>query len=305
MAIPAAPLTRAQLGASTERGLKRVYFNEFLNWLAEKDRIYNRVSSEKAQETDTVWAGLSTFGVYNEGGTPQIDNASQAYTKVFTALGYALGYKLTRWAMDDDLYGTVPKLMKDLARAAKYSQELLGMTPFNDSSATQYTADGTNYPLLSTTHFRLDGGTWSNKLSSGADLTLESLETLLIQAHSSTVDQRGNKVMVKPRILAVPVGYEILAERIVKSTQRPFTTDNDVNVSAVRGLDVQVFTHMTDDGRWYLLADKKDHSLQWIDRQDLDLQTETDGTATGNKIVMGSYRAAVGISHPIGIWGSL
>jgi hypothetical protein len=178
------------------------------------------------------------------------------------------------------------------------------MDPFNNLSATAYTANGTNYTILSTTQFRADGGSWSNQLASGADLSEASLEALLVQWSQQMVNQRGFKVAIMPKVLMVGPSDRFVGLRLLNSIQRPFTADNDPNTFKDLGLQLLVMPHLTDDGRWFLLADKKETGLMWWNRRPISMQRETDGLATGNLVIMGSYRSSYGVSHVTGIAGS-
>jgi len=96
---------------------------------------------------------------------------------------------------------------------------------------------------------------------------------------------------------------EHIAKRIVNSTQRPFTADNDVNTIRDYGLEVVVMDHLTDDGRWFLLADKNDTGLVYNDRAPLSMR-KRDDPRTGNLMFVARFRASWGTPHVYGIAGS-
>lgn len=305
MAIPSGTMVRGNNADLLERGVRKVYFQAYEDRVGEYQDLYNIATSEKQTEHEVLFAGLSQFTLKEEGLAPDFDAGTEAYKRDFTHLTYGLGFRLSKELEEDDLYGVVMRMGKELGRAAAYSQEVRAADTFNNSSATQYTAGGTNYPFLSTSHYRQDGGTWSNKLSSGADLSPESLEAALTQWRTGMVDQRGNKQMIPVKWLVVGPSDEWIAKRILMSTQRSFTADNDINPVKDLNLQLKVLTHMTDDGRWYLGADKPNHALMWFNRRPVTLETETDGSGTGNKIMVGTYRISFGASHPTGWFGSL
>jgi phage major head subunit gpT-like protein len=251
-------------------------------------------------------AGLGQFFLKAQGAPAAQDSGAEAWKRTYVHNTYALQCRITMEAMEDELYGVFPEFGRELARAAAYTQEVNAMDLFNNAgTAVQYTANGTGYPLLSQVHFRADGGTWSNQLSSGADLSIESLEALLNQWSSGMVDQRGRKLAIQPVRLVVGTDDRFNAQRIVNSIQRPFTADNDPNTIRALDLQVIVMTHMTNDGRWFLMADKKETAVLWFNRRPISLQRETDGLATGNLVLTGSYRESHGITHPTGVAGSL
>src|SRR5438132_8997938 len=114
MAIPAQPFQRANEQAALERGIRKIYFRAYKDRVGEYEAFYNMDTSVKQQETDAVFAGLGQFTQKVEGDGPTFDNGSQAYTKVYTHLTFAMGLKVTREAQEDDLYGVVGQLTQDM-----------------------------------------------------------------------------------------------------------------------------------------------------------------------------------------------
>lgn len=305
MAISAAPLTRNQLGAATERGLRMSLFQGYNLRTDEGEELYNNEGSEKAQETDQVFAGLDRMVQTGEGTQITYDNGGQAYTKVYQHLKFALGYKWTIEAQQDDLMGISGKFMNELGMAAKKTRAVERMRMYNNTSDVQYVAGGTSYGLLSSTHFRLDDGTWSNVLASGADLTIESLELALIAWRQQMVDQRGFPVNIKPKYLLHGTGNEINALRILNSMYRPNTDLNDENVVRRWNLEPLCATHLTNDGRWFLVAAPADNQAYWFDRQPLRMDRDTDVVGTLSTSFVAWMRFSSGITSPLGQFGSL
>lgn len=287
-----------------ERGIRKVFFEEYSFFDRVFPEIYNVVSSEKRQETDVMTFGLGTFQLKPEGNAPVFDVGGVAWSKVYTHLTWSLGLEITQEAREDDLYGLMENLGRELGRTAAYTQEVQAASIFNDLSATVYTAGGSNYTLLSTAHYRADGGTWSNRPAVATDLSIESLETALAAWRSGMVDQRGRKINPQPEILLVGPGDELLAHRLLTATLRPGGNDNDPNaVRERRNLRVVVWDQMTDDGRWFLLAPKKQRALHWFNRKALAVR-RADEDRTGNMLMIGRYRESHGATHVTGIYGS-
>lgn len=304
MPIPASPMTRANIPNLLELGVRRTYFNEYELYGRQYETLYNMNVSKKRTETDVMLAGVSTFQPKVEGDSPFFDAGAQAWTKAYTALTWALGIELSEEGIEDDLYNYYSRMGGELGRAAYYTREIEAMTPFNDLASTIYTAGGTNYTLLQTNQFRIDGGTWSNKLATPADLSIESLETLLIQWRTGMLDQRGRKMLVPPAVLLVGPSDEWIAKRILMSEKRPESNFNDPNVVRTeRNLRVHVSDFMTDDGRWFILAPKGDTGLQYNDRRPNTMRRRDD-SRTGNQLMIGSYRESHGLSHVYGLLGS-
>ena len=304
MALLGSPMTRNHITALLEVGIRKVYSDEYDLIGSQYEPLYNVKPSKKSTETEAVMGGLGLFQPKAEGASPYFDNGQQAWTKVYTAATWALGIEITKEGIEDDLYDFYVGLGKDLGKSAIYTQNVEAMDLFNSLSATVYSAGGSNYTLLSTSHFRIDGGTWSNRPSVAADLSLESLELALASWRTGMVDQRGRKIGIRPKILLVGPSDESVAKRIVYSTQRPFGNDNDPNVYIKEhNLQVMVSDYITDDGRWFLLADKRNTGLCYNMRVNKEMERRDD-TRTGNMLMVGRYRESHGASHVHGVYGS-
>jgi phage major head subunit gpT-like protein len=296
-------MTRNEVADLMEVGIRKVFFDEFPLRGEQFRSIYDVTTSRKRQETDVVMAGLGLYQRKAEGNSPSFDNGREAWKKVYTHGTWALGIEITQEAMEDELYGYYQGLGQELGKAARYTQEVEAMDIFNDLSAAVYTANSTDYPLLSTTHYRVDGGTWANRFSVGADLSVDSLEAALSHWRVNMVDQRGRKIRPEPKILLVGVTDRFIAERILTSEKRPFGNDNDPNVLKNAGLRVVVSDFLTDDGRWFLLGEPGQTALTYFQRKPHEMQRHDDGR-TGNMLMVGRYRESHGASHVTGVWGS-
>jgi phage major head subunit gpT-like protein len=287
-----------------ERGLRKVFIDQHDLVDRQYETIYNDGKSVKRQETDVVTAGLGTFLPKVEGTSPAFDNAQEAWTKVYTHVTWALGLELTEEAREDNLYGFYEGLSGQLGQSAAYTREVQAMDLFNNLSNTVYVADSTAFTLLSTSHFRVDGGTWSNTFEDPADLSLESLELALTQWRGGMVDQRGRLLTVQPEILMVGRSDEWVADRLLMTEKLPESNRNDRNsVRARRNLRLFVADFMTDDGRWFLLAPKSRTALVYFPRVATQMRRRDD-PVTGNMLMVGRYRESHGASHATGIWGT-
>lgn len=305
MALNPGPMSRDTLGPYLlELGVREVFLNDFRLQPQTFQEIYNIKSSRKYKETDVVTGGLGLFEPKIEGDPPLFDNGGVAYAKEFIHATWALGFEVTEEGMEDDLYGWYKRLGGELGRAAAYTQDVEAYDLFNDLSATVYRAGSTNYTLLSTSHYRLDGGTWSNRPATAVDLSQESLEAALQAWTTTMLDQRGRKLDMRPAVLVVGPSDEFLAHRLIDSIQRPFSNDNDINpINKLRKLRVHVAPHLVDDGRWFLLAPKEQTGLVWFRRVATQMKRYPD-PASGNERFVSRYRESHGTPHVTGVYGS-
>jgi hypothetical protein len=287
-----------------ELGVRQVFLDEYELIDNQLETVYNIVDSRKRQETDVVTAGLGYYQLKPEGNAPYFDNGQEAWKVVYLHKTWALGIEITEEAIEDDLYDYYASMGRELGKAGAYTQQVEAFDFWNNLSATVYVAGGTNYGLLSTTHFRADGGTWSNRPAVATDLGLESLETFLTSWRTGMVDQRGRKVTIRPEILMVGPSDEWTAHRLLESDKRPFSADNDVNaVKERRRLQIFVADFMTDDSRWFLLANKRMTGLRYNLRAKREMRRRDD-PRTGNLLMVGRYRESHGASHVYGIYGT-
>lgn len=230
---------------------------------------------------------MGTFQLKTEGNQPFFDNGQEAWKKQFVHNTFALGTEITEEGMEDDLYDYYLSIGRELGKAAAYTRQVEAMDLFNNLNATVYTAGGTAFTLLSTTHFRVDGGSWSNRPTNPVDLSIESLEAALTQFRVGQLDQRGRKQTIRPTVLMVGPTDEWIAERIVSTPQRPGGNDNDINaVKERRQLQVFVADFMTDDSRWFLLAPKEQTGLVYFDRAPTEMRRRDD-PRSGNLLMIG------------------
>lgn len=304
MAVIGGPMTRDNITDLLELGLRQVFLDQYDLIDNQLETVYSPVPSSKKTETDAMMAGLGYWHQKTEGDEPDSDSGQEAYKVAFTATTWALKIEITEEGMEDDLYDFYKQMGAELGRAGAYTQQVQAFTPWNNLGDTVYTAESTNYPLLSTTHYRVDGGTWANKPTTPTDLSLESLELFLTNWRTNMLDQRGRKFAMRPRKLMVGPADEWVAHRLLESDKRPFSADNDVNaVKERRNLEVFVADFMTDDSRWFLLADVAQTGARYNLRAKREMRRRDD-PRTGNLLMVGRYRESHGFAHPYGIYGT-
>jgi hypothetical protein len=268
--------------------------------------LFNIRGSVKYRERDIVQGGLGQMEPRGEGQAPPVDSGAEAWVATYLHQQWMLSFMISEIAQEDELYGIAGRYGNELSRSAIYTQEVQAMALLNNTSATVYSPlEGGNFPLIATNHYRIDGGTWSNKLASGADLTIESLEQALTQWHTGQLDLRGKKLAIEPMKLIVAPSDRFTADRLVNSIQRPGTANNDPNTQPVRDLEVHVMTHMIDDGRWYIQGDTEIAGWYWFNKRPITVRKETVGDGSGNMRMTCSARWSSGASHPWASFGSL
>jgi len=284
-------------------GVNAWYGKAYDEYDVEFTKLFDKNSSSKAFEEDV---GVSSFGLAlskNEGGPIQYDSERQGFTTRYTHAVYALGFIITREIMEDDQYDVVgQKKAQGLAFSIRQTKEVLGANVYNRAFSTSYLG-GDGSALLSATHANIAGGTWSNLIGTASDLSEASLEQAVIDIAGFTND-RGLKIAVRPQSLVIPWQLAFEATRILKSTGRVGTDNNDLNALNSMGLfkDVIVNHYLTDTDAWFIRTNVPNGMKYFERRADaFDMDNDFD---TENAKFKASFRASWGWTDPRGLYGS-
>jgi hypothetical protein len=297
-------ISRAQLLKELLPGLNALFGMEYKRYGEEHKEIYETETSERSFEEETKLAGFSAAPVKNEGQAISYDNAQEAWTARYNHETIAMGFSITEEAMEDNLYDSLSaRYTKSLARAMSYTKQVKAAAVLNNgfSAAVTY---GDGQSLFSTAHPLVSGGTNSNRPATAADLNETSLEAAVIQIAGWT-DERGLLIAAKPRKLIVPPALQFVATRLLETSLRVGTTDNDINALKNNGSipEGYVVNHfLTDTNAWFLKTDVP-NGLKHFVRVPLATSMDTDFD-TGNNRYKARERFSFGVSDPLGAFGS-
>jgi hypothetical protein len=297
-------ISRAQLLKELLPGLNALFGLEYKRYGEEHKEIYETETSERSFEEETKLSGFSAAPVKNEGAAIAYDNAQEAYTARYNHETIAMGFSITEEAMEDNLYDSLSaRYTKALARGMAYTKQVKGAAILNNGfSAGVIYGDG--QPLFSTAHPLISGGTNSNRPATNADLNETSLEAAVIQIAGWT-DERGLLIAAKPRKLIVPPNLMFVATRLLETSLRVGTTDNDINALKNNGSIPEGYTvnhFLTDTNAWFLTTDVP-NGLKHFVRVPLATSMDTDFD-TGNNRYKARERYSFGVSDPLGMFGS-
>tara|TARA_R110000744_G_scaffold138702_1_gene249520 strand:- start:449 stop:1360 length:912 start_codon:yes stop_codon:yes gene_type:complete len=297
-------ISRAQLVKELEPGLNALFGLEYDRYTQEHKEIFNMESSDRAFEEEVMLSGFGSAPTKSEGSAVTFDDAQEVYTARYTMETIALAFSITEEAVEDNLYDRLAsRYTKALARSMSQTKEVKGASILNNAFDSGYTG-GDGLELCSTLHTLASGNTFRNELATAADLNETSLEQALIDI-AGFVDERGLKIAVRGMKMIVPKELQFTTDRLLESTQRPGTADNDVN--AVRnmgmlpnGYDVNHF--LADTDAWFIMTDAP-NGLKGFNRTPVRTSMEGDFD-TGNVRYKARERYAFGWSDPRGIFGS-
>jgi len=296
-------ISRAQLVKELEPGLNALFGLEYKGYEKEHTQIFDVESSDRAFEEEVMLSGFNTAPVKTEGAGVAYDQAQEVYTARYTHETIALAFSLTEEAVEDNLYASLAaRYTKALARSMSSTKQIRAASILNGAFTTTIGGDGV--PLCADNHPTLSGPNLRNELATPADLSETSLEQALIDIAAFT-DERGLKIAIQGLKLIVPKELQFTSDRILKSTLRVGTADNDINAVRNMGMVPQGYTvnhYLTDPDAWFIRTDAP-NGMKMFERVSMKTGFEGDFD-TGNVRYKARERYSFGFSDPRGIFGS-
>jgi hypothetical protein len=270
------------------------------------DKIFTKHDSKMALERTAEMRYLGLAQLKTEGGQTAFDNSAgerYIYNQEHTEI--ALGYAITRKAVDDNLYKTqfMPSNL-GLMESFQQTKEIYGANVLNTSTTYNASVGGDGVSLVNYNH-PIDGGTVANTPLVQVDLNESSLLNGMIAIRTNFKDQAGLKVFARGRRLIVPPALEPTAIRLTKTELRPGTANNDVNaiMMTAGGLPEGYFVNdfLTSTRAWFLLTNID--GLSYMERIKFETDMQVD-FVTDNLLVKGYERYSFGYYNWRSIFGS-
>jgi hypothetical protein len=270
------------------------------------DKIFTKHESKMALERTAEMRYLGLAQLKTEGGQTSFDSGAGerfVYNQEHTEI--ALGYAITRKAIDDNLYKTqfMPSNL-GLIESFQQTKEIYGANILNTAQTYNAAVGADGVALCSTSH-PIDGSTVANTFTIQQDLNEASLLNGMINIRTNFKDQAGLKVFARGRKLIVPPQLEPVAIRLTKTELRPGTADNDVNaiLSTAGGLPEGYIVNdfLTSAYSWFLLTNID--GLAYMERIKFESDMQVD-FVTDNLLVKGYERYSFGYYNWRAIFGS-
>ena len=295
-------INRAQLAKELEPGLNALFGMEYSRYENEHAEIFDQETSDRAFEEEVMLVGFGEAAVKQEGSAVQFDTAQESFTARYSHETVALAFSLTEEAVEDNLYDTLSaRYTRSLARSMAYTKQTKAANILNNAFST---AGGDGVSLVNTAHPTALGGTFSNRSSTDADLNETSLEQAMIDI-AAFIDERGLKIAMQGRKLIIPVNIQFVADRILNSTLRVGTSDNDINALRNMGMlpDGYTINHYLSDTDAYFIKTDATNGFKHFVRAPLTTGMEGDFD-TGNMRYKARERYSFGFSDPRCVYGS-
>jgi len=297
------PITTGNHPKALWPGVNAFVMGKYNEHPKEYSQIFDVKTSKMAYEEQVQITGFGLAKVKAEGASSEYETHQQGWTKRYTHVAYSLGYIVTREEMDDNLYKS-----RSFDRGAMLtfsfmtSKEIVHANILNRAFNSSYLG-GDGKELLATDHPSL-AGTWSNELSTPADLSEASLEDILTQIETATNDN-GHPVAIRGQKLVIHPSEAFNAERIIKSSLQNDTANNATNAIKSMGLlpgGIVVNHYLTDEDAWFVKTNVP-NGLQSFQRQAFEFKRDNDFD-TDNAKAKGYERYAVGFTDPRTLYGS-
>lgn len=284
-------------------GINAWYGKEYSEYPVQWDKLVETHKSTRAFEEDVGESGFGLAVVKPEGSPISYDSARQGFITRYSHIVYGLGFVITREMMDDDLYDVIgERKAKGLAFSMRQTKEIVVANLYNRAFNSSYTG-GDGKEMIATDHPLVAGGTFSNELTTAADISEAALEQASIDIQAFTND-RGLLIAVRPRTLIITPSQEFEVKRILGTVGRVATANNDLNALKTMGIipEVVVNNYLTDRDAWFIRTDVK-NGLKLFERRADEFGMDNDFD-TENAKFKATARYSVGWTDPRGIYGS-
>ena len=297
-------ISRAQLVKELEPGLNALFGMEYARYEGEHAEIFDTESSDRAFEEEVMLVGFGNAPTKTEGAGVDFDDANEAYTARYSHETVALAFALTEEAIEDNLYDRLgARYTKALARSMAHTKQVKAAAVLNNAFNSSFTG-GDGVELCSLAHPLGAGGTFANEPSTAADLNETSLENALIDI-STFVDERNMIIALRGAKMIIPPQLQFIADRLLESTLRPGSADNDVNAVKNMGMVPEGYTvnhFLTDPDAFFIKTDAP-NGFKHFERSPMRTNMEADFD-TGNMRFKARERYSFGFSDPRCVFGS-
>jgi len=299
-------INRGNIARLTQEGLAGIFGQSYAEHPKQFSQIFEVKQTKKAYEVVQGIEALAPATTKDEGAAFDYQSFTQSFNPKYIPVTYATGISISKEAMDDELYGLFARRAKLLGYSMAQAKETYHAAVLSRAFNSSYLmSGGDGKEMCATDHSKgPSGGTFSNELAVGADLSPTSLQDMLIQIGTAT-DSRGNKIALMGTDLIVTPANQFVAYVVTKSANLPGTADNDINAIMSMGSvrSVIVNNYIDETGAWFMKTNCAD-GLTSYQREAVSF-VDDNSFNTRSIRMMAAERYAAGWSDPRGIYGSV
>ena len=274
----------------------------------QRDDEWNQVFSQRngiprQYHEEPVLFGFNAAPELPEGKPVTYQAGGVLFIKRYIYKVYGMAFSISQvLAEDGDHIRIGTMFSRHLAQSMVETKETVCAAILNRAFNGSFT--GGDGVALSVNNHPIRTGTFSNVLSTAANLSQSSVEQILIQV-SQAVDNNGKRIRLKPRQLVVAPANQFQAETILKSVLRTGTANNDINPVKSMGLlseGAKVMTRLTSNTAWWVQTDARE-GMKLMMRRALQRSMEGD-FETDSTRYKSTERYDVGWTDPRALYGT-
>jgi phage major head subunit gpT-like protein len=231
-----------------EPKFREVFFDAYDELPEQFPDLFQVKTSKKAKEYDFHMAGTGKWDKKLPGQNINEEDMAKGDEVSYVHVAYAKMIQVEREFADDDLYGIVEKLPRQLGIGGRATVEDTAAAVLNNAFSTNG-YDGV--PLFSDSHPIIKGGLGDNLMSASA-LNDANLKTGITMMRTNMKTEEGLKMQARAKKLVVSPDLEFTAMTLLQSTGVVGSANNDTNVLRGR-LTPVVLDYLTDTNAWFLV----------------------------------------------------
>lgn len=267
---------------------------------------YSTHRSEMQQETDVEYRSLGMADIKDEGDVVAMDTMATRIKQNYIHRTVAIGFSVSMEALQDNQYRSeFPQQAKALRTSMQVAKDTLGANVLNNAFNPAYVY-GDGQPLCSTVN-PVDGGVYANAFGAGTpyvDFSEAGVEQAIIGI-GQFVSQSGLLTNTKAKKLGVPKELQFAAARLLQSTNRIDTNNNDINAIYTGSYIPEGFFtnyYLTSPTAWFIFTGAE-NGMKHYQRMDVEIDVYKD-FATKSMMCSAVERYSFGASNKRAIWGS-
>ena len=247
-----------------ETNIRKYFFDRYNLQPKEYTKIFHVINTDLHHLYDHTVSPIGAATAKLESNPITYADLTDGYDKTYTPTGYAIGFRSSYEMLQFDQSGIIKKAAGMLARSLNQTMEVYAAAHFNNGFTSATGAIDSQY-LFDTDHPYPPGGTYSNRPTSGTDLSETSLD-IAMQYFDTMTDDNGFPLLVQPKLLVVPPQLRKTAGEILKTDMGLYTAEGTKNMmsSSETGLSPFIWHFLTSSKAWFLLPAMDDHDFNFV-----------------------------------------
>jgi len=241
-------LTQANWSSVVQRDLSEVFLEQYRDFESLLPMMFRFADAVQGTEKDLEAGDIGSVPEFQ--GQITYDESKEGYSKSISETEHALGIKVQRKLLRNDLYDVVRTQVGLLAQAFRQKKEQIGASIFNNAFNTTHTV-GDGLALCSTAHTSKVGG--SNQGNSGTSAlsaaNVEATRILMVKFQTN----RDNIRTASPDMLLLPTDLHEKGWEIVNSYGKMDTALNNRNFHVGRWKLAIWDNFLTDTNNWFMI----------------------------------------------------